>query len=69
VTCLAEGFVEEMDVALMVEEAKESFEMVRCVHCGGSGRIGTFCDRCVDSGCIYVRELYDNEGIGYYWEE
>jgi hypothetical protein len=68
VTCLEGCFVEEMDVALMAEEAKESFEMGRCVHCGGRGQLGTFCDRCVDSGCIYVRELHYNEVIGNYWD-
>jgi hypothetical protein len=56
---------QEMEVAFMAEE----MELGYGVHCGGRGPLGTFCDRCVDSGCIYARELNEDEGRGDYWEE
>jgi hypothetical protein len=65
VSCIAECFPDAIDVALMTED---EFELGYCVHCGGTGRLGTFCDRCVDSGCIYASKLFEDEGCGTYWE-
>jgi hypothetical protein len=50
--------------------AEEDMQLVfrYCVHCAGRGPIGTFCDRCVDSGCIYVAERFEDKGRGEYWE-
>jgi hypothetical protein len=55
----------EMEIAFMAEE----MELEYCVYCGGRGPLGTYCDRCVDSGCIYARELFENEERGDYWEQ
>jgi hypothetical protein len=41
------------ELAFMAEEDME-LEFGYCVNCNGKGPLGTFCDRCVDSGCIYV---------------
>jgi hypothetical protein len=57
--------VQEMEIAYMAEEIEYGY----CVHCGGRGPLGTFCDRCVDSSCIYARQLFEDEGRGDYWEE
>jgi hypothetical protein len=54
--------VQEMELAFMAEE----WEFGYCVHCGGRGPLGTFCDRCVDSGCIYASTQYEDEGVDEY---
>jgi hypothetical protein len=60
---------ETADVSLVAKEMEVDFmakeiEFGYCVHCGGRGPLGTFCDRCVDSGCLYARDLYEDEGRG-----